>query len=335
MLPRTDLVRQLEQLQGDAANIEKRQRKFDQQVRLLYFALRLIYRFFQVAAMQAKLDEAQQALDQSQKDQRSLSTEVLTLRGAHETANDQIEALKRENKHLQDEVAELTHQLGAGGKSSHDLEMAKKKLAQEKQDLQAQLEETEGELTLAEQRAESLQLQISRLRGDQDHALAEKDEQIEELRKSISKQVDAVREQLEEEIKAKNDKAKQAKKMESDLAEANLRNDATQKANADLQKLVKKLQQQLKDATSGTEAEERAKAEQREALARAERRAQDLSSELEELRGQVEQLTRAKKTLDAELQESHELLEAEQSGKTALYEAKRKLEAKVSQLQEV
>ena len=72
---------------------------------------------------------------------------------------------------------------------------------QEKLDLQQQLEETESDLTLAEQRAESLQLHLSRIRGEHEHALAEKDDQLDDMRKSITKQVDAVRESMEEEVR--------------------------------------------------------------------------------------------------------------------------------------
>jgi hypothetical protein len=59
-------------------------------------------------------------LDQSQKEARALSTEVRNLRSAQDVAKDQIDALKRDNKHLQEEIADLTKQLGEGGEGQEE-----------------------------------------------------------------------------------------------------------------------------------------------------------------------------------------------------------------------
>eukprot|EP00042_Codosiga_hollandica_P058625 m.886786 g.886786 ORF g.886786 m.886786 type:complete len:1857 (-) comp59913_c0_seq1:203-5773(-) len=309
---------QLEKFQNEAANSEKKQRKVDQQI----------------AAIQAKYDDALAQVDQAQKDSRTVQSELLTLRGAHAEAQDQIEGLKRENRRLQEEISTLTERLGEGGKSSHDLEKAKKKLEYEKAELQQTLDDTEAELTQAEQRAESLQMQMNRIRLEHDQAIADKDEQIEEVRKSANKQVEPLRQQLEDANKINVERQKTVKKLEGDVAEANLRADAATKANAESQKLVKKLQQQLKDSSLSSEAEERIRAEQRDAISRAERKAADLSSELEELRGQLEQAIRLRKSAEAELHDAQENLESEQASRQSLYEAKRKLEAQNTQLQE-
>ena len=45
-----------------------------------------------------------------------------------------------------DEIADLTEQLGEGGRSAHELEKARKRLDMEKEELQTALEEAESAL---------------------------------------------------------------------------------------------------------------------------------------------------------------------------------------------
>ncbi|MED6262976.1 putative protein myh16, partial [Ataeniobius toweri] len=51
--------------------------------------------------------------------------------------------MKRENKNLQEEISDLTEQLGEGGKTIHELEKIRKQLEQEKGEIQSALEEAE------------------------------------------------------------------------------------------------------------------------------------------------------------------------------------------------
>ena len=53
---------------------------------------------------------------------------------------DALEVARRENKTLTGEVKDLTERLGEGGKSTHDLEKAKKRLEAERDELTEQLE---------------------------------------------------------------------------------------------------------------------------------------------------------------------------------------------------
>lgn len=49
----------------------------------------------------------------------------------------QMEALRRENKMLTQELKDLTGQLGEGGKSMHELQKCKRRLEMERDELQA------------------------------------------------------------------------------------------------------------------------------------------------------------------------------------------------------
>merc|ERR1711887_408517 len=59
---------------------------------------------------------------------------------AQDEAIEQLDIVKRENKNLADEIKDLLEQLGDGGRSIHDLDKQRRRLEQEKEELQAALE---------------------------------------------------------------------------------------------------------------------------------------------------------------------------------------------------
>lgn len=60
--------------------------------------------YFQVLSeWKQKYEETQAELESSQKESRSLSTELFKVKNAYEESLDQLETLKRENKNLQRE----------------------------------------------------------------------------------------------------------------------------------------------------------------------------------------------------------------------------------------
>merc|ERR1711911_17085 len=72
-----------------------------------------------------------------------------------------LEAVRRENKNLADEIKDLLDQLGEGGKSIHELDRQRRRLQVEKDELQAALEEAESALEQEENKVvrSSLELQ--------------------------------------------------------------------------------------------------------------------------------------------------------------------------------
>ena len=124
-----------------------------------------------------KYEETHAELEASQKESRSLSTELFKIKNAYEESLDQLETLKRENKNLQrectlpflqqrtwknvfltewifkffsptEEISDLTEQIAEGGKRIHELEKVKKQVEQEKSEIQAALEEAEVHILL-------------------------------------------------------------------------------------------------------------------------------------------------------------------------------------------
>lgn len=137
---------------------------------------------FQILAeWKQKYEETHAELEASQKEARSLGTELFKMKNAYEESLDQLETFKRENKNLQretlslsvifvpwrnlsllssfwpnlylsfiqtEEISDLTEQIAEGGKRIHELEKIKKQVEQEKSELQAALEEAEVDILL-------------------------------------------------------------------------------------------------------------------------------------------------------------------------------------------
>ena len=116
-----DLMIDVERANGLAANLDKKQRNFDKvfchslswPFKLFYpfIILQVInmYRFINnivqvLADWKQKYEEGQAELEGTQKEARSLSTELFKMKNSYEEALDQLETLKRENKNLQREL---------------------------------------------------------------------------------------------------------------------------------------------------------------------------------------------------------------------------------------
>ena len=76
-----------------------------------------------------------------------------------------LEAVRRENKNLADEIKDLLDQLGEGGKSIHELDRQRRRLQVEKDELQAALEEAESALEQEENKVVRASLELQQVSG--------------------------------------------------------------------------------------------------------------------------------------------------------------------------
>jgi len=83
---------------------------------------------------------------------------------------------------LSDEVRDLTDQLGEGGKSVHEMDKLRRRLEQEKEELQAAVDEAENALEQEEAKVTRAVQELAAIRGDIDRRMAEKDEEFESTR---------------------------------------------------------------------------------------------------------------------------------------------------------
>merc|ERR1712183_1161261 len=165
----------------------------------------------------SKANDVQAEVAASQDEGRNYSSELFRLKAAQDEAVEQLDIVKRENKNLADEIKDLLEQLGDGGRSIHDLDKQRRRLEQEKEELQAALEEAEGALEQEENKVLRAQLELSQVRQEIDHRIAEKDEQFLGIKKNMTKGIEGMQSALEQEAKGKAEALRMKKKLESDV----------------------------------------------------------------------------------------------------------------------
>ncbi|KAL7851401.1 hypothetical protein AOLI_G00217570 [Acnodon oligacanthus] len=312
-----DLMVDMERSNAAAAGLDKKQRNFDKVL----------------ADWKQKYEESQCELESSQKEARALSTELFKLKNSYEESLDHLETLKRENKILQEEITDLTEQLGEGGKTVHELEKVRKQLEQEKSEIQAALEEAEGSLEHEESKILRAQLEYNQIKADLERKLTEKDEEMEQAKRNLTRTIDTLQTSLEAETRNRNEALRVKKKMEGDLNEMEIQLSQANRQAAEAQKQLKNLHSNLKDCQLQLDDSLRANDDLKENVAIVERRNVLLQAELEELRNVLEQIERGRKLAEQELLDVSERVQLLHSQNTGLLNQKKKVEADISQLQ--
>ncbi|XP_017587524.1 PREDICTED: myosin-6-like [Corvus brachyrhynchos] len=312
-----DLMADVERSNAAAAALDKKQRNFDKVL----------------AEWKQKFEESQTELEASQKEARALSTDLFKLRNIYEESLEHLETFKRENKNLQEEISDLTEQLGAGHKSIHELEKVRKQLDAEKLELQAALEEAEASLEHEEGKILRAQLEFNQVKAEYERKLGEKEEEMEQVKRNHLRVVESLQTSLDAETRSRNEALRLKKKMEGDLNEMEIQLSHANRGANEAQKQVKALQGYLKDTQLQLDDAARVGEDLKENVAMVERRNTLLQSELEELRGLVEQTERARKLAEQELIEASERVQLLHSQNTSLINQKKKMEGDISQLQ--
>ncbi|XP_030151083.1 myosin-2 [Lynx canadensis] len=341
-----DLMLDVERTNAACAALDKKQRNFDKIL----------------AEWKQKYEETHAELEASQKEARSLGTELFKMKNAYEESLDQLETLKRENKNLQQEISDLTEQIAEGGKRIHELEKIKKQVEQEKCELQAALEEAEASLEHEEGKILRIQLELNQVKSEIDRKIAEKDEEIDQLKRNHIRVVESMQTMLDAEIRSRNDAIRLKKKMEGDLNEMEIQLNHANRMAAEALRNYRNTQGILKvsgfergpqgawgDCSPENEVSRRSFIPQdtqlhlddalrgqedlKEQLAMVERRANLLQAEIEELRATLEQTERSRKIAEQELLDASERVQLLHTQNTSLINTKKKLETDISQIQ--
>ncbi|XP_075332039.1 myosin-4-like isoform X2 [Odontesthes bonariensis] len=311
-----DLAVELERSNAAAIAMEKKQRNSDQLL----------------SDWKLKFARSQTELEASQKESRSLSTELFKLKNGYEEALDHLETVQRENRNLQEEILDLTDQISHGGKTIHELERMKKVLDVEKSDIRAALEEAEGTLEHEESKTTRVQTELQQIRTEVERKIAEKDEEIDSLRRSHQHSTETLQASLEAEVRSRSEAVRLRKKMESDLNEMEVQLGHANRQAADSQRSVRHLQTQVKEQQVELEDGVQLANQLKEQLVLLERRCALMTAEEEELREILEQTDRARKMAEHELVEVAERVNLLATQNAALLNQKRKLEADLSLL---
>merc|ERR1712079_885413 len=131
-------------------------------------------------------------LDVAQMECRNASSELFKVKNAYEEGVAQLDEVRRENKVLSNEIKDIMDQISEGGRSIHEIDKIRKRLAAEKLELQAALEEAEGALEQEENKVLRAQIELTQIRKEVDHRINEKEEQFLGIKKNMTKGIEGM-----------------------------------------------------------------------------------------------------------------------------------------------
>lgn len=313
-----DLLVDLDHQRQSVSNLEKKQKKFDQLLA-------------EEKTISAKYAEER---DRAEAEAREKETKALSLARALEEAMEQKAELERLNKQFRTEMEDLMSSKDDVGKSVHELEKSKRALEQQVEEMKTQLEELEDELQATEDAKLRLEVNLQAMKAQFERDLQGRDEQSEEKKKQLVRQVREMEAELEDERKQRSIAMAARKKLEMDLKDLEAHIDTANKNREEAIKQLRKLQAQMKDCMRELD---ETRASREEILAQAKENEKKLKSMEAEMIQLQEELAAAERAKRQAQQERDELADeiANSSGKGALaLEEKRRLEARIAQLEE-
>ncbi|XP_056442041.1 myosin-10 isoform X1 [Gadus chalcogrammus] len=313
-----DLMVDQDHLRQIVSNLEKKQKKFDQMLA-------------EEKTISARYAEER---DRAEAEAREKETKGLSMTRALEEALEAKEELERFNKQLRAEMEDLMSSKDDVGKNVHELEKSKRTLEQQVEEMRVQLEELEDELQATEDAKLRLEVNMQAMKAQFDRDLLARDEQGEEKKRALVKQVREMEAELEDERKQKALAVAAKKKLELDLNELEGQIEGANKARDEAIKQLRKLQAQMKDYQRELE---EARASRDEIFAQSkenEKKLKSLEAEVLQLQEDHASSERARRHAEQERDELADEISNSASGKSSLLDEKRRLEARISQLEE-
>ncbi|XP_039556700.1 myosin-10 [Passer montanus] len=313
-----DLMVDLDHQRQIVSNLEKKQKKFDQMLA-------------EEKNISARYAEER---DRAEAEAREKETKALSLARALEEALEAKEEFERQNKQLRTDMEDLMSSKDDVGKNVHELEKSKRTLEQQVEEMRTQLEELEDELQATEDAKLRLEVNMQAMKAQFDRDLQARDEQNEEKKRMLVKQVRELEAELEDERKQRALAVAAKKKLEMDLKDLEGQIEAANKARDEAIKQLRKLQAQMKDYQRELE---EARASRDEIFAQSkesEKKLKSLEAEILQLQEEFAASERARRHAEQERDELADEIANSASGKSALLDEKRRLEARIAQLEE-
>ncbi|XP_065149803.1 myosin-10 isoform X3 [Paramisgurnus dabryanus] len=313
-----DLMVDLDHQRQIVSNLEKKQKKFDQMLA-------------EEKTISARYAEER---DRAEAEAREKETKALSMARALDEALEAKEEFERLNKQLRAEMEDLMSSKDDVGKNVHELEKSKRTLEQQVEEMRTQLEELEDELQATEDAKLRLEVNMQAMKAQFDRDLQAKDEQNEEKKRALVKQVRELEAELEDERKQRALAVAAKKKLEMDLKDVEAHIEAANKARDEAIKQLRKLQAQMKDYQRELE---EARASRDEIFAQSkenEKKLKSLEAEILQLQEDLASSERARRHAEQERDELADEISNSASGKASLLDEKRRLEARIAQLEE-
>ncbi|XP_031730435.1 myosin-9-like isoform X1 [Anarrhichthys ocellatus] len=313
-----DLLVDQDHLRQIVSSLEKKQRKFDQML----------------AEEKTISTQYAEERDKAEAEAREKETRALTLARELETMSDLKDELDRTNKLLKAEMEDLVSSKDDVGKSVHELERSKRAMDQQMEEMRVQLEELEDELQATEDAKLRLEVNMQAMKAQFDRDLQARDEQGEERRKQLVKQVREMEVELEDERKQRSQALSSKKKLELDLGELELQIDAANKGRDEALKQLKKLQVLMKEQMRELEELRLSRDEAVNGAKETERKLKAMETDALHFQEELATAERVKRQVQSERDELQEEISSTNAKNLLLADEKRRLETRITQLEE-
>ncbi|KAM9363330.1 myosin-9-like [Symphorus nematophorus] len=313
-----DLLVDQDHLRQIVSNLEKKQKKFDQML----------------AEEKTISTQYAEERDKAEAEAREKDTRALTLARELETMTDQKDELDRANKLLKAEMEDLVSSKDDVGKSVHELERSKRAMEQQLEEMRVQLEELEDELQATEDAKLRLEVNMQAMKAQFDRDLQARDEQGEERRKQLVKQVREMEVELEDERRQRTQALSSKKKLEMDLGELELQIDGANKGRDEALKQLKKLQAQMKELMRELDELRLSRDEAVSGAKETERKLKAMEADALHFQEDLATAERLKRQIQTERDELQDEINSSNTKNSLLADEKRRLEARITQLEE-
>ncbi|XP_062284112.1 myosin-9a [Scomber scombrus] len=313
-----DLLVDQDHLRQIVSNLEKKQKKFDQML----------------AEEKTISTQFAEERDKAEAEAREKETRALTLARELETMTDVKDELDRANKLLKAEMEDLVSSKDDVGKSVHELERSKRAMEQQLEEMKTQLEELEDELQATEDAKLRLEVNMQAMKAQFDRDLQARDEQGEERRKQLVKQVREMEVELEDERRQRSQALSSKKKLELDLVELELQIDAANKGRDEALKQLKKLQALMKEQMREMDDLRLSRDEAVNGAKETEKKLKTMEADVLHFQEDLATAERFKRQAQTERDELQDEINNSNSKNSLLADEKRRLEARITQLEE-
>ncbi|XP_017096043.2 paramyosin, long form isoform X1 [Drosophila bipectinata] len=281
--------------------------------------------------LKSRLDETIVLYETSQRDLKNKQADLVRTVHELDKVKDSNNQLARENKKLGDDLHDAKGAINELNRRLHELELELRRLENERDELTAAYKEAEAGRKAEEQRGQRLAADFNQYRHDAERRLAEKDEEIEAIRKQTSIEIEQLNARvIEAETRLKTEVTRIKKKLQIQITELEMSLDVANKTNIDLQKVIKKQSLQLTELQAHYEDVQRQLQATLDQYGIAQRRLAGLNGELEEVRSHLDSANRAKRTVELQYEEATTRINELSTANVNLVSIKSKLEQELS-----
>ncbi|XP_041315418.1 myosin-1B-like [Pyrgilauda ruficollis] len=284
----------------------------------------------ELAKSEAKRKELEEKMVALVQEKNDLQLQVQAEADGLADAEERCDQLIKNKIQLEAKIKELTERAEEEEEMNAELTAKKRKLEDECSELKKDIDDLE--LTLAKVEKEKHATE-NKVKAEIDRKIAEKDEEIEQMKRNHLRVVESMQSTLDAEIRSRNEALRLKKKMEGDLNEIEIQLSHANRQAAEAQKNLRNTQGVLKDTQIHLDDALRSQEDLKEQVAMVERRANLLQAEVEELRAALEQTERSRKVAEQELMDASERVQLLHSQNTSLINTKKKLETDIAQIQ--